>query len=152
MKQLGRSMVEMLCVLAIVGILSIGGLVLYRKSLASMKANDIIENVQFSIRAKSEDAFIEKENDTSGVDCVSQNGYMESCSCQHKDGTIICSVSVKEENVAEEITNKLGIDPVITDEKISLDFCVRLNTKVKMDYNNNDGTKRTFMWENSVCE
>ena len=43
--QLGRSMIEMLGVLAIVGLLSIGGLVMYQRSMNNHKANSIFDDV-----------------------------------------------------------------------------------------------------------
>ena len=53
--QFGRSMIEMLGVLAVVGLLSIGGLVMYRRSMDNHKANSIFDDVnrfQFTIEER----------------------------------------------------------------------------------------------------
>ena len=44
-KQFGRSMIEMLGVLAIIGVVSIGGLTLYRRAIDTHKANSIFDDV-----------------------------------------------------------------------------------------------------------
>ena len=43
-KQFGRSMIEMLGVLAIIGVLSIGGIVLYRRAVNNHQANTILDD------------------------------------------------------------------------------------------------------------
>ena len=45
LRQSGRSMIEMLGVLAVVGVLSIGGLTMYRRSMDAHKANNIFDDV-----------------------------------------------------------------------------------------------------------
>lgn len=47
--QSGRSMVEMLGVLAIIGVLSIGGIAGYRVAMNHKKANDIINDVMIEV-------------------------------------------------------------------------------------------------------
>ena len=44
-KQFGRSMIEMLGVLAIIGVISIGGLSMYRRAIDTHKANSIFDDV-----------------------------------------------------------------------------------------------------------
>ena len=44
-KQFGRSMIEMLGVLALVGVLSIGGIALYRRAVNNHHANTILDDV-----------------------------------------------------------------------------------------------------------
>ena len=46
--QSGRSMIEMLGVLAIVGLLSIGGLSMYQRAMLAHHTNQLIEDVQFA--------------------------------------------------------------------------------------------------------
>ena len=50
-KQTGRSMVEMLGVLAIIGVLSIGGLLFFNHGLASSKANKFINSLEIAAAA-----------------------------------------------------------------------------------------------------
>ena len=45
MKQIGRSMIEMLRVLAIIGVVSIGGIALYRRAVNYHQANSILDDV-----------------------------------------------------------------------------------------------------------
>ena len=46
--QIGRSMIEMLGVLAVVGLLSIGGLVAYRRAMIRHLANSVIEDINLA--------------------------------------------------------------------------------------------------------
>ena len=63
MKQLGRSMIEMLAVLAVIGVLSIGGIALYRRAVNNHHANTILDDVnRFAF------AIIEKGNYPLGED------------------------------------------------------------------------------------
>ena len=66
MKQKGRSMIEMLGVLAIIGVMSIGGIALYRRAVNNHQANTILDDVNRfafvimeSNRAFSTNAFID---------------------------------------------------------------------------------------------
>ena len=153
--QSGRSMIEMLGVLFIVGLLSIGGLSLFVRALASMKATKIIEDVQMALRAKSEDIFLEKTGDVAGTPCtayVPANKDIENCFCQQSDLQVICNVVVKDGDVAEEMVNKLGINSLGTLGQPALTFCLRSNFKVKHNLNGGNENKQTFLWKNGACD
>ena len=152
--QSGRSMIEMLGVLIIVGFLSIGGLSLFEKAIASARANKIIEDVQFALRAKTEEMFLKNNDLSSNIDdteteCsayLSTNNNMQSCSCKQSNMQAFCNVTVRDKDVAEQMGNKLGISGS------ALTFCVRSNFKVKLNYNSNDESKKTFGWKSGACD
>ena len=48
--QSGRSMVEMLGVLAIIGILTVGGMAGYKTAMKRLRANNILELISSSIK------------------------------------------------------------------------------------------------------
>jgi Tfp pilus assembly protein PilE len=48
--ELGRSMVEMLGVLAVIGVLSVGGITGYTYSINKHRANELVDRQQFMCR------------------------------------------------------------------------------------------------------
>lgn len=48
--ELGRSMIEMLGVLAIIGVLSVGGIAGYSKAMEKFKINKVIEEYSYLIQ------------------------------------------------------------------------------------------------------
>ncbi|MBP1531879.1 MAG: hypothetical protein ILA52_00060 [Alphaproteobacteria bacterium] len=67
--QFGRSMIEMIGVLAIIGVLSVGGIAGYSKAMTNYKINKCAEqlkNIQFGIMS-----LYENQKNYSGIDCIS---------------------------------------------------------------------------------
>jgi type II secretory pathway pseudopilin PulG len=73
--QYGRSMIEMLGVLAIIGVLSVGGIAGYSKAMTKFKINKTIEQVS-QIAANARTLF-KSQDDYSGLDCVRE--YVDIC-------------------------------------------------------------------------
>ena len=73
--QKGRSMIEMLGVLAIIGVLSIGGLTLYRRAIDTHKANSIFDDVNRFEVVISERIDQVGANQISRGDFVPTSGY-----------------------------------------------------------------------------
>ena len=67
-KQFGRSMIEMLAVLAIVGVLSIGGVWGYRKAMTKHLANSVIDDVNLSGFLVMSELFNRLPDDDVGLD------------------------------------------------------------------------------------
>jgi len=66
-KENGRSMIEMLGVLAIIGVLSVGGIAGYSKAMHRYRINKAIEQITLIIGNMR--AFFGRRNDYSGADC-----------------------------------------------------------------------------------
>ena len=67
-KQFGRSMIEMLGVLAIIGVLSIGGLLGYRRAVTKYLTNNIIDDVNLSGFLVMDELFSSLPDDDAGLD------------------------------------------------------------------------------------
>ena len=68
----GRSMIEMLGVLAIIGVLSVGGIAGYSKAMQKYRINKTIE--QFSLISGNIQSFFASQNDFTGLDILSSDG------------------------------------------------------------------------------
>ena len=68
----GRSMIEMLGVLAIIGVLSVGGIAGYSKAMQKYRINKTIE--QFSLISGNIQSFFASQNDFTGLDILSDDG------------------------------------------------------------------------------
>ncbi len=67
-RQSGRSMIEMLGVLAIIGVLSVGGIAGYSKAMMKYRINKTIEQV--TLIAGNVRSFFAKQGNYDGVDCI----------------------------------------------------------------------------------
>jgi Tfp pilus assembly protein PilE len=89
--QLGRSMIEMLGVLAVVGVLSVGAFAGYSKAMEKHKANEAIATVEEVVMAV-EDVYINRSN------------YMGlSISSLRKSGALPDHMFVTEEELMERL-------------------------------------------------
>ena len=89
--QFGRSMVEMLGVLAIIGVLSVGGIAGYSKAMLKYKINNTLDELSHALafvietKAKDQDSYLESviAKDL-GLECeVDENNY---CKLPHFGG------------------------------------------------------------------
>ena len=89
--QSGRSMVEMLGVLAIIGVLSVGGIAGYSKAMLKYKINNTLDELSHALafvietKAKDQDSYLESviAKDL-GLECeVDENNY---CKLPHFGG------------------------------------------------------------------
>ncbi len=84
--QSGRSMIEMLGVLAIIGVLSVGGIAGYSKAMTKYRINKTIE--QITLIAGNVRTFFAPQKNYVGVDCHSNNdGTCGASGCWGSDGT-----------------------------------------------------------------
>ena len=67
-EQNGRSMIEMLGVLAIIGVLSVGGIAGYSKAMMKYRINKAIE--QITLIAGNARTFFGQQGDYTGIDCM----------------------------------------------------------------------------------
>ena len=75
--QNGRSMIEMLGVLAIIGVLSVGGIAGYSKAMQKYRINKAIE--QITLIAGNVRSFFAPQRSYVGVDCDGENCYASGC-------------------------------------------------------------------------
>ncbi|MBE6446843.1 MAG: hypothetical protein E7021_05535 [Alphaproteobacteria bacterium] len=105
----GRSMVEMLGVLAIIGVLSVGGIYGYTVAMKKYKANEIVQTASMlKIMAESKDAGeggVAKLEDLTDADIA---GLVDMCSTADKtvkiqvsDGTL-CAVITQIDSTIDE--------------------------------------------------
>ena len=83
-KENGRSMIEMLGVLAIIGVLSVGGIAGYSKAMTKYRINKTIE--QITLIAGNIRSFLGKQGNYIGVRCSGFN--CNSNGCQGSSGVI----------------------------------------------------------------
>ena len=93
--QFGRSMIEMLGVLAIVGVLSVGGLAGYTKAMRTNKVNNAVDYVtqaklEYAARLASGTVAA-----TTILDCTTLLGEsrptgVSACECRSQNGTKVC--------------------------------------------------------------
>ncbi len=81
--QSGRSMIEMLGVLAIIGVLSVGGIAGYSKAMMKYRINKTIE--QITLIAGNVRAFWGSQKNYIGADCSSNDGTCPASGCQSYD-------------------------------------------------------------------
>ena len=81
--QSGRSMIEMLGVLAIIGVLSVGGIAGYSKAMMKYRINKTIE--QITLIAGNVRAFWGPQGNYEGADCSSNDGTCPASGCQCYD-------------------------------------------------------------------
>jgi len=117
----GRSMIEMLGVLAIIGVLSVGGIAGYSKAMQKYRINKTIE--QITLIAGNARTFFGPQRDYRGIycDCKTQS----SSSCRGLD-SITNSIPVYENNGCQ-VVRKAKILP---DEMITLDSTGKLITDI----------------------
>ncbi|MBQ7412893.1 MAG: hypothetical protein IJV07_01275 [Alphaproteobacteria bacterium] len=109
----GRSMVEMLGVLAIIGVLSIGGIAGYTLAMNRYRANEIMNAAaQVSIVAMSKDGGVGGEatlTDVGGVDSISLPGIDDDASITgYRNGVVSISINSEYEQVATILNSLLG--------------------------------------------
>lgn len=168
--QLGRTMIEMLIVLAVLAMVSIGGLLFFKDAMDTYKATKVVEDVQLALRAHSEKMFVGAPSDTEAVECtkyIHENSALESCSCQqssidgdssnpNKRKVTLCNFVVTTQGIADILIKRLKIARVNGGTK---SFCVHstlngnsFNSRNKVDYSNaNNKDRRTFGWKNCPC-
>ena len=111
----GRSMIEMLGVLAIIGVLSVGGIAGYSKAMMKYRINKTIE--QITLIAGNVRAFFGPQKNYIGVECY---GYYCDATdgCKGSDGSVDSSGSPNTDYNGCPIIKKAKILP---DEMITLD-------------------------------
>ena len=109
--QTGRSMIEMLGVLAVVGVLSIGGLAGYTKAMNAYKANQIIDymsHVDIEILRP-------KMSFSDGDDCADlldedMPAGMTACMCGHNGpNSLWCSFKIASAGTRRAFAQKVGL-------------------------------------------
>ncbi|MBQ8671085.1 MAG: hypothetical protein IJ525_01020 [Alphaproteobacteria bacterium] len=75
--QSGRSMIEMLGVLAIIGVLSVGGIAGYSKAMMKYRINKTIE--QITLIAGNVRTFFSSQNNFEGIDCLNDSSSENNC-------------------------------------------------------------------------
>ena len=93
--QLGRSMIEMLGVLAIIGVLSIGGLAGYTRAMRMNKLNnaaDYISRVKVEYKARLVSGAIDPAAHTNCSVLVGENppSGVSACACRSRNGSLVC--------------------------------------------------------------
>ncbi|MBQ8671783.1 MAG: hypothetical protein IJ525_04595 [Alphaproteobacteria bacterium] len=100
----GRSMIEMLGVLAIIGVLSVGGIAGYSKAMMKYRINKTIE--QISLIAANVQAFFGSQKNYDGIECscnLGSSGTLNDCNGSG------CSIIKKAKLVPDEmLTSKQG--------------------------------------------
>ncbi len=107
--QNGRSMIEMLGVLAIIGVLSVGGIAGYSKAMQKYRINKTIE--QITLIAGNIRAFWGPQKNYEGVSCYCSNG-----SCYGQSGRDGCPILKKAKIFPDEMV-ELDSDGKLTDIK-----------------------------------
>ncbi|MBR3501849.1 MAG: hypothetical protein IKO06_02970 [Alphaproteobacteria bacterium] len=112
--QSGRSMIEMLGVLAIIGVLSVGGIAGYSKAMTKYRINKAIE--QITLIAGNVRAFWGPQNNYIGVDCWSdKNGTCAAAGCKSSDGSTHIGTAPSTANVCPIVKKaKIFPDEMIT--------------------------------------
>ena len=110
--QSGRSMIEMLGVLAIIGVLSVGGLAGYTKAMRAHRANEILDyEGRCYVEARSKGDGISE--DTTGVTYATNvpTGLTSAgVTCTRAAGGVTtCVFTAANSDIAETIGNKVGI-------------------------------------------
>ena len=168
--QSGRTMVELLIVLGVLALISIGGLLFFRDAMDTYKATKVVEDVQIALRAHSEKMFLGAASDTEAVECtkyIHENSALESCSYQqtsmdgdpsnpNKRKVALCNFVVTTQGIADVLIKRLKIARINGGTK---SFCVHstlggnsFNSRNKVDYSNpNYKDRRTFGWKNCPC-
>ena len=116
---MGRSMTEMLAVLAVIGVLSIGGLSAYKMAMNSHKANEILDYVNLVLVEKQAQLLTSSLPDTEEeIDACSDlldgrvNEHFDVCLASKSDNAVVVNFVLLPayQNVAESLVNKLGIE------------------------------------------
>ena len=108
--QSGRSMIEMLGVLAIIGVLSVGGIAGYSKAMTKYRINKTIE--QITLTAGNVRAFFAPQKNYIGVYCSSHNdGTCDASGCQGQSDGDGCPIVKKAKIFPDEMIT-------VTDGKI----------------------------------
>ena len=108
-KQFGRSMIEMLGVLAIIGVLSIGGIVLYRRAVNNHQANVILDDVNrfaFTIVERSP----LPDGEISKSDFVQSSQYTITATNDLEENYFYIDVAGVPKGVCKEVLNKKSND------------------------------------------
>ena len=169
--QSGRTMIEMLIVLAVLAMVSIGGLLFFRDAMDTYNATKVAEDVQLALRAHSEKMFLGAPSDTVAVECtkyIQENSALESCFCQqssidgdstkpNKRKVTLCNFVVTTQGIADVLIKRLKIARINGGTK---SFCVHSavggtanGSKNKWDYSNSaNKDRRSFGWKNCACQ
>ncbi len=106
MKESGRSMVEMLGVLAVIGVLSIGGIAGYRTAMDYYQANEIIDSVSKAATQLSVGLVAGTAGKTLTLDeTTTTNGY-DMAAAIDAPGTFVVQVQGVTKSVCENILNR----------------------------------------------
>ena len=95
--QNGRSMIEMLGVLAIIGVLSVGGIAGYSKAMMKYRINKTIE--QITLIAGNIHTFFANQRSYNGIDCGGSD--------DRPDGEDSCSIIKKAKLVPDEMISEI---------------------------------------------
>ncbi|MBR3502066.1 MAG: hypothetical protein IKO06_04080 [Alphaproteobacteria bacterium] len=143
--QSGRSMIEMLGVLAIIGVLSVGGIAGYSKAMQKYRINKTIE--QITLIAGNVRTFFAPQRSYDGVSCYCGTGYCsgDGCSIIRKakilPDEMIVDTQQQHGNIAIKVANVFGnsVDLGATDDNKSFyigyglpfdaEICIELATK-----------------------
>ena len=108
--QLGRSMIEMLGVLAIIGVLSIGGISLYRRAVNNHHANTILDDAnRFAFVITEKGGFPANDNITN-VNFEKTSTYEMAAFVGEKSGQYGILVGNLPKGVCEPLVDKANID------------------------------------------
>ena len=109
--QTGRSMVEMLGVLAIVGVLSIAGVTGYNSAMRSYRANEIVNSAGMLYAM----GVGQKERiGAEGLDGVAALGSLpaRTVAMTYQDKSV--SITVADEDTCKDVREKIGTNPILT--------------------------------------
>ena len=110
-KQFGRSMIEMLGVLAIIGVLSIGGLLGYRRAVNNHQANQILDDANrlAFVVMESNQAF-EPYNNITGLDFTQTSPYFMNAFTEATSQQFAIMVTNVPKGVCEALLPKAAIE------------------------------------------
>ena len=110
----GRSMVEMLGVLAIIGVLSVGGIAGYTRAMRNWKANEIIEAAnRLAVVAETDQTLTSTAGSNTltysgiGGDTSRLPGLSEITATKNTNGTISLTISLSDSTLQTPIEEKL---------------------------------------------
>ncbi len=133
----GRSMIEMLGVLAIIGVLSVGGIAGYSKAMTKYRINKTIE--QITIIAGNVRAFWGPQKNYDGVDCNSNwDGTCNASGCSGQSSNDGCPIVKKAKIFPDEMIT-------VTDGKImSITNPFGYGVSIGTDYKSKSGDNQAF--------
>ena len=104
--QSGRSMIEMLGVLAIIGVLSVGGIAGYSKAMMKYRVNKTIE--QLSLVSQNVRTFFVKQKDYIGATCTGNGNDGSGCQVIQKAKLIPDEMLTITDGKISAVTNSFG--------------------------------------------